>query len=107
MFEDNEGKHDKGVNVGYPQYFDYITVYLSTVGYLADKISSSLNIHHLFHWFRKVLVSERLTNEIHIYPFTNRSYENFKVAAGIYIFIICCEQITVFGVDEFDDFQLF
>ena len=68
--------------VGYLKYFDYVSLHSSTLDYLADKISSSLNSHYVFHWSRKVLELERLTNGKAVYQFTNLSYERFKMVAA-------------------------
>ena len=53
--------------VGHPQYFDYITLYSSTIDHFVDKMSSSLNIYYVFHWFRKLLMSEIWINGIAVY----------------------------------------
>ena len=67
------------IGFGYPRYSDFkYSSFYGNVGYLADKISSSLTFHYIFHWFREVLVSELLTNGIAVYAVTNQSCEAGK-----------------------------
>ena len=75
------------------------------MGHLTDKISSSSNIHSVFHWFRKVLVSELSTNGIAVYLFTNQPYKCFKMADAIQNLDFSVSS-KLLGADKFDDFQL-
>ena len=63
--------------------FSKETVPLITFRSFSSKISSSLNISCVFHWFRKVLVSELLTNGISVYTISNNLYEGFKMSVAL------------------------
>ena len=68
-----------GPVIGNPKYFDYVTLHSFT---MPDKLKPLSYIYNAFHRFRKVMISELLTNGMAIYLFTNQSYEGFKIAAA-------------------------
>ena len=87
--------------VGYSQYFDSFTLVPWAIWLLT--FLSHFICNYLFHWFRKVLVSERLTNRIAVFKSITQRFQNGRGFTNL-DFSVASKS---FGVDKFDEFHCY